>query len=164
MPNKILLKRSTVQGAAPTSSDLSLGELAVNPEDKRLYFKDSSNNIQYFQSLYVSSIADLADVDTQSTLPQNGDGLVWDVVSQSWIPSPVSQPLSIESLDQLGNISLTVDNVYNMRFDAGFGVTDLGNGIVKLTNLAASFGNLDAGLPDSNYGGIAPIDCGGVSG
>jgi hypothetical protein len=163
MPNKILLRRSTVPGASPTTSDLSLGELAINPEDKRIYFKDTGNNIQYLQSLYASSIDDLADVDTQSTAPQAGDGLVWDVASQSWIPSPVSQPLSIESLDQLGNISLTVDTVYNMRFDVGFGVTDLGNGSVKLTNLAASFGNLDAGLPNSNYGGIAPIDCGGVS-
>lgn len=164
MPSKILLRRSTLPGAAPTANDLSLGELAINPEDQRIYFKDSSNAIQHLQSVYTSLLGDLADVDFQSTIPQGGDGLVWDNDTQTWIASPVSQPLSITSLDQLNTEILTVDNVINIRFDAGFLVNDLGNGVVELSNLAAAFGNLDAGLPDSNYGGIAPIDCGGVSG
>lgn len=166
MPSKILLRRSILPGAAPTTTDLSLGELAINPEDKKLYFKDSSNNIQHLKSLYASSISDLADVDTQSAGPQDGDGLVWDLINQKWVPSSVSPPLTIENTDQLGNITITVDNVSRIRFDGGFRVTDLGNGTVKLGNLAElsdSFGNLDAGLPDSNYGGIEAIECGGVS-
>ena len=163
MANRILLKRNTSPNRDPSINDLLVGELALNTADRKIFFKHADNSLQYIKSIYASSINELQDVDTQSTAPQAGDGLVWNVASQSWIPSPVSQPLSIESLDQLGNISLTVDTVYNMRFDVGFGVTDLGNGSVKLTNLAASFGNLDAGLPNSNYGGILPIDCGGVS-
>lgn len=163
MPNKILLRRSTIPGAAPTANDLSLGELAVNPEDQRIYFKDSSNSIQHIQSIYTSLLDDLADVDLQSTTPQDRDGLIWDSGSQTWIAGAVSGPLSVTDLDNFNNEILTVNNVVAMRFDAGFSVTDQGNGIVELRNLSAGF-NIDGGLPDSNYGGIAPIDCGGVTG
>jgi hypothetical protein len=50
MANKVLLKKSSVVARVPTISDLDYGELAINYADGKLYFKTSSNNINYFSS------------------------------------------------------------------------------------------------------------------
>lgn len=39
-------KRSETASSAPTSSDLEVGEIAINTADEKLYIKDSSNNIK----------------------------------------------------------------------------------------------------------------------
>ena len=41
MPNLIQIKRSSVAGKTPSTSDLELGELAVNTYDGKLYTKKS---------------------------------------------------------------------------------------------------------------------------
>lgn len=38
-------KRSETNGAVPTPSDLEVGELAMNPTNKKLFTKDTSGNI-----------------------------------------------------------------------------------------------------------------------
>lgn len=45
MSNKFLLKKSSVTGRVPTTSDLEYGELALNYADGKLYYKTSSNGI-----------------------------------------------------------------------------------------------------------------------
>jgi hypothetical protein len=42
MANTVVLKRSAVQGKTPTTSDLALGELALNTYDGNLFFKKDS--------------------------------------------------------------------------------------------------------------------------
>jgi hypothetical protein len=51
MSNTVLLKKSSVGAKVPLTTDLTYGELALNYADGKLYFKDSSNNIQSFASL-----------------------------------------------------------------------------------------------------------------
>jgi hypothetical protein len=48
--NRILLKKSSVVGKIPNTSDVEFGELALNFSDGRLYFKNSDNNIDFFES------------------------------------------------------------------------------------------------------------------
>jgi len=48
--NRILLKKSSVIGKIPSASDVEFGELALNFSDGRLYFKNSDNNVDFFQS------------------------------------------------------------------------------------------------------------------
>ena len=45
MASKILLKKSTTASQVPTTSDVDVGEVAVNTEDKRLFTQDSGANI-----------------------------------------------------------------------------------------------------------------------
>jgi hypothetical protein len=45
MANKVLLKRSSVGGKAPTTADLDYGELSINYADGLLYYKTSTNTI-----------------------------------------------------------------------------------------------------------------------
>ena len=43
---QVLLKRSSISGRVPDSSDLSYGELALNYTDGVIYYKNSSNEIR----------------------------------------------------------------------------------------------------------------------
>ena len=45
MANKIQIKRSSVAGKVPTSSDIDVGELAINLTDQKLYSKDVANTV-----------------------------------------------------------------------------------------------------------------------
>lgn len=45
MANIIKIKRSSLADAIPTTGQLSQGELAINIADKKIYTKDSSDNI-----------------------------------------------------------------------------------------------------------------------
>ena len=67
MTNTIILKNSSTQSAVPTTGDLSLGELAINTYDGKVFFKtdqSDSNGEQIVEigELAVSSITD--DPDT----------------------------------------------------------------------------------------------------
>ncbi len=50
MSNKIILKKSSVGAKVPLTTDLEYGEMALNYNDGKLYFKDSSNNIAHLGS------------------------------------------------------------------------------------------------------------------
>lgn len=45
MSNTIITKNNTVAGNSPTASELSVGELAVNTADKKIFTKDSSGAV-----------------------------------------------------------------------------------------------------------------------
>jgi hypothetical protein len=57
MATKILLKKSVTGGASPLTSDLDQGELAVNLVDRKIYTKDSGNNIREITGAYVDATA-----------------------------------------------------------------------------------------------------------
>lgn len=58
---KIILKKSSVTGRVPTDSDLVYGELALNFQDGKLYYKNSSNDVRSF--LDSGQIINLIDSD-----------------------------------------------------------------------------------------------------
>ncbi len=45
MATVIKLKKSETASSVPTTSDLAVGEVAVNTADKKIYVRDSGNNI-----------------------------------------------------------------------------------------------------------------------
>lgn len=50
MANKIVLKKSSTGAKVPLTTDLDYGELAINYTDGKIYFKDSSNVIDFFRA------------------------------------------------------------------------------------------------------------------
>lgn len=46
MANKIILKRSSVAGKSPLTTDLEIGEIALNMTDSKLFFKDASGVVK----------------------------------------------------------------------------------------------------------------------
>jgi superfamily I DNA and/or RNA helicase len=87
MATKVLLKKSSVADKVPATSDLEYGELALNYSDGKLYFKNSQNTIQNFSSQL--ELNSLTDVDI-STIPNNGEVLVYNSSSNKWIPGTVA--------------------------------------------------------------------------
>lgn len=63
MTNKIVLKKSSVVGRIPTTSDLEYGELALNYADGKLYYKTSLNTVG---SIGGTSNTNLVQIDRQS--------------------------------------------------------------------------------------------------
>jgi len=61
MANKVLIKRSAVQGKNALTTDLSLGELALNTYDGNLFFKKSPGG--------TDSIVTVVTLDGTQTLP-----------------------------------------------------------------------------------------------
>ena len=57
MATKILLKKSVTGGASPLTADLDQGELAINLVDRKIYTKDSGNNIKEISGAYVDGSA-----------------------------------------------------------------------------------------------------------
>jgi hypothetical protein len=57
MATKILLKKSVTGGASPLTADLEQGELAINLVDRKIYTKDSGNNIKEITGAYVDASA-----------------------------------------------------------------------------------------------------------
>lgn len=75
MANKVLLKKSSVAARVPTTVDLDYGELALNYQDGKLYYKDASNNIKYFLEGGSNSTTALAASNlTITTNNFTGDG------------------------------------------------------------------------------------------
>lgn len=61
MANKIILKKSSVVGRVPTTSDLEYGELALNYSDGKLYYKTANNAISS-----LGGSTNLTQIDRQS--------------------------------------------------------------------------------------------------
>lgn len=62
-------KRSETASSVPTTSDLAVGEIAINTADKKLYVKDSANSIQAIGGgVTVNDGSTSADIETISFL------------------------------------------------------------------------------------------------
>ena len=65
MANLIKLKRSAVAGKAPAVGDLSLGELALNTYDGKLYTKKDDGTASIVELSGIGPIAQLSQVISQ---------------------------------------------------------------------------------------------------
>lgn len=174
--SNIALKKSSVSGRVPLIADLAYGELALNYTDGLLYFKNSSNQIKSFTSklLEVTSITGT----TQRTPIADVTRLVFDedtgfnVTELSPGVVKVALGSTFKTWKITGQSDLVAVGEDTIQFVAGSGIsltTDPNSAIKKLTITATGggggttfLGAIDGGLPDSNYGGIAPIDAGGI--
>ena len=99
---KVLLKRSSVAGRVPTSGDLQYGELAINFQDGKIYYKDASNNIKAFvDSARVQAIADAVEVVAESQLDSNE---VTNLVDSDYISNRVDASLFLDSAEAIALI------------------------------------------------------------
>lgn len=55
MANKVLLKKSSVIGKIPLTTDLDYGEIALNYADEKLYFKNTSDQINFISNYTLPS-------------------------------------------------------------------------------------------------------------
>ena len=77
MANVIKPKRTTSSGNVPSTSDITNGEIAVNLADKKLYVRDTGDNILELTTRAVSALDDttITNVADGEVLKYNGS--VW---------------------------------------------------------------------------------------
>jgi hypothetical protein len=71
----IKIKKSSVSGRIPSPSDLDYGELAINIADGKLYFKNSSNVIQSFNTSFSDSSGVVGLIDSDFVQSRQATGL-----------------------------------------------------------------------------------------
>lgn len=72
MTTSIKLKKSSVAGKSPLAGDLEYGELAINYQDGKLYYKDASNSIEAFlDSAQTTSLVRRVLLDNENALFNN---------------------------------------------------------------------------------------------
>ena len=118
----IKLKKSSVAGKVPVDSDLAHGELAINFQDGKLFYKDASNNIKAF--------IDSAAVGSLITAGQGLDSA------------------GVKSVHFADNESLTFGNDSDLQIfhsgsnsiikDNGTGALDLRGSVIRIRNTAGT--------------------------
>jgi hypothetical protein len=106
----VKLKRSAVQGKVPTTTDLELGELAINTYDGKLYLKKDDGT---------ASIVDITNTDIiQDTTPQLGGDL----------------DLNSSDITGTGNINITGAGTFsgNLTVDTNTLFVDAANNLVGI--------------------------------
>ena len=91
---RIIAKASATTGEEPVASDLEVAELAVNTADGKIFTKHTDNSIVVISGGTggggATSLDDLSDVDTTTTLPTDGQALTWVAANNQWEPADAS--------------------------------------------------------------------------
>jgi len=100
MATKIILKKSSTVGAIPLSTDLEIGEVALNLADRKLYTKDNSNNVVQVGHPYVGT--------TAPTSPAEGD-LWYDSANNALMAydGTAWQSAGYQNLSELEDVTIT---------------------------------------------------------
>jgi hypothetical protein len=132
MANTVVLKRSAVTGKTPTTSDLALGELALNTYDGNLFFKQDSGTASIVAVATLTGTQTLTNKTLSSPiitgtltaggsvgtngklLASTGTGIQWITPSggslQTLSDVSLSSPVSNQVLKYNGSIWINADN------------------------------------------------------
>lgn len=115
---KLKLKKSSVAGKVPLAGDLEFGELAINYNDGKLYYKDTSNTIQAF--------GDSANITT----------LVTNLVDSDYVESRTSVASLVDSnyVNNLIDVATVTDYTYQpSSASSTFSDSDINGNILSYT-------------------------------
>jgi hypothetical protein len=102
MSTKILLKKSSTAGAVPLTTDLEIGEVALNLADRKLYAKNNSNLVVPIGAAYVGATAPTAPAEGDLWYDSANDTLkVYN--GTAW----TSSSSSASSLSSLTDVTIT---------------------------------------------------------
>ena len=120
MSTAIIHKKTAISGRLPTTSQLELGEIAINTYDGTLHIKKDDGSASIITIGQIASIDDIGDVDTSTTAPTSGQVLKWN--GTNWVPAndvDTTLTLSGESVGSLGDVDLTgITNGQVLKWDA----------------------------------------------
>tara|TARA_B100002019_G_scaffold293364_1_gene320435 strand:+ start:12790 stop:18345 length:5556 start_codon:yes stop_codon:yes gene_type:complete len=144
---KVLLKRSSVAGKVPTTSDLDYGELAVNFADGKIYYKNSSNQIKAFvDSARVEAIANAVEV---IALAQLDSGEVTGLIDSAYIQARIPESYLATLIDS-AYVNLRADHYTGFNTDfAAKSTSDLTEGSNLYYTKARADSDIAASLNDS---------------
>ena len=104
MAQIVKLKRSSVQGNIPTTSQIELGEVAINTYDGKMFIGTNTSGTNVTENIVEvgaapASINDIGDVDTTTATPNTGDNLQWD--GANWVPAASGGVSAINDLSDV---------------------------------------------------------------
>jgi len=137
MANPIIVpKKSTVSSKVPTTSDLALGEIAINHADKKLYARHPiSGTVQEIGSLTAHSHDQLISVDSTADLElqNNGSVIITDGAVSTTIALSSTIARTITFPDKTGTIALLNSVPIEIGLAASDETTALTTGTAKVT-------------------------------
>ena len=136
MSTSIKLKKSSISGRVPSTSDLDYGELAINYADGILYFKNSGNTVQ-------SINASPTGIDSAATINLIDSAYVQARQSSTGGTDPIFKTISVS-----GESDIVADVVADtLTLAAGSGMTITTDASTDTITFASTGGN--------NFGTIA---------
>jgi len=91
---RIVPKASGAASEVPTSTDLLVGEIAINTADGYAFVKHTDNTIKTLGRDYIGEL-----LDVSNTAPSDGNSLKWSESNQEWQPGSVT-------VENLANITI----------------------------------------------------------
>ena len=135
MAIKFKPKRTTTSGNVPSTANLEVGEIAINLADKKLFVRDTSNNVLELTSRDISSLDDvnISGLSNDQVLQYNSSTSKWENTSLTniWTDSDTfiyntstvgigtSTPNTAYKLDVAGTINCTELYVGGVAVDGG---------------------------------------------
>ena len=113
-------KRSSVASNVPTTSDLEVGEIALNMADSLLYFRDASDNIKSIGSTELDAISQSLLPDTTETYDLGSSSKRWRDLYLAG--STINLAGALISSDGTGTISISANGAIlpnNSKIDIG---------------------------------------------
>jgi len=96
MANKVLLKKSSTAAKVPLTSDLSYGEVALNYTDGKLYFKTSSNVIDYFAAASAGGSSNqISQGNSSVSVSDAGTGTITTIVDGTSVSTASSSGVAL---------------------------------------------------------------------
>jgi len=135
MASKILLKKSTTASAVPTTSDVDVGEVAVNTEDKRLFTQDNGGSVVELGTT-PSSMAVDGNTTVGGTLGVTGTTTLGTAnVTTATVSSSLTVPTPSSNTD--ATTKLYVDTADALKLDLAGGTMSgaIAMGTNKITGL-----------------------------
>jgi hypothetical protein len=137
MALKIKPKRSATGGNVPSTSNLDAGEIAINLADKKLYVRDTSDNILELTTRTVESLdnVNISGLTNDQILKYNSSNSKWEnsTSSGSWIAGSGF----IYNTGRVGIGTATPSSSYQLDV----------NGAVKCTTLDVGGVSIDGNVP-----------------
>lgn len=140
MANKLKIKRSSVPGKVPTTTDLDLGELAINTYDGKAYMK---KNVSGVESVVLLTGAGAGDVTGPNSAADNAfarfDGITGKIIQNS-----PGASLSDTGVATFAGLSLTTTPLGISS--GGTGATTAGAALTNLGAFASAGGTITGGV------------------
>lgn len=131
-------KRSETASSAPTSSDLAVGEIAINTADQKLYIKDSGGNVRSIGGSNVIQFPyDDTDLGNLSSATQNSDlGQLGGSVS---FPDGNYDNLTVHTSLTVNGNAVTGEEINLTDLSVGSEQTASGDGAIAYNNTTGVF-------------------------
>jgi len=140
MATQIILKKSSTIGAVPLSTDLEIGEVALNLADRKLYTKDNSNNVVQVGNPYVGATAPTSPAegdlwyDSANDALKSYNGTAWEFVGYQNLTD--LEDVNVTSIASGDHLTWNGTSFVNSNFESDV------EGLLSATNTGTGHGDL----------------------